>query len=197
MSARLDVVLSRVDRALTTSLPVIPLQLGERGERLLLAVLIAFVAVGSLPAPAKVSLPARVVHVPGLGWVDAASLAEVPPAVQDGDRLVLAVVGRGAPREAALPGEAGASMPAAAVEPAPLGVEPVPPGAEPAHAAALGRKVSLNHASRAELEGLPGVGPALAARIEAGRPFRSVRELDRVRGIGKKSFARLAPLVEP
>lgn len=196
MSARLDVVLSRVDRALTTSLPVIPLQLGERGERLLLAVLVVFVALGSLPAPAKVSLPARVVHVPGLGWVDAASLAELPPSVQDGDRLVLAVVGRAAPQAESGVGGAGAVVPVVAVEPA-RGVEAVPPGAEPAHAAALGRKVSLNHASRAELEGLPGVGPALAARIEAARPFRSVRELDRVRGIGKKSLARLAPLVEP
>ena len=48
-----------------------------------------------------------------------------------------------------------------------------------------------------ELEGLPGVGPKLAARIVAGRPFRSVRDLDRVRGIGGATLSRLTPLVEP
>ena len=68
---------------------------------------------------------------------------------------------------------------------------------EPAHAGALGRKVSLNGASAAELEALPGVGPKLAERIIAARPFRSVRDLDRVRGVGAKSLARLSPLVEP
>ncbi len=62
---------------------------------------------------------------------------------------------------------------------------------------AFGGRTSLNTASSAELEALPGVGPALAARIVAGRPYRRVEDLDRVKGIGPKKLAALAPLVAP
>ena len=54
--------------------------------------------------------------------------------------------------------------------------------------------VDLNRASADELETLPGVGPALAARIveERGRrPFASVGELVRVRGIGPSTLERV------
>lgn len=73
------------------------------------------------------------------------------------------------------------------------------PFAAPATRALVARRarVSLNHASRAELESLPRVGPTLAARIEAGRPYRSLDELDRVKGVGPATLAALAPLVEP
>lgn len=75
----------------------------------------------------------------------------------------------------------------------------------PQHAAAQdesappGAPLDLNRATAAELERLPGVGPALAARIiayrdSAGR-FRSVDELDRVRGIGPALLERLRPHV--
>jgi competence protein ComEA len=55
-----------------------------------------------------------------------------------------------------------------------------------------------NTATPAELTALPGVGPALAARIAAARdtlPFRSAADLERVRGIGPALTARLTPLV--
>jgi competence ComEA-like helix-hairpin-helix protein len=60
---------------------------------------------------------------------------------------------------------------------------------------AAGRRVNVNTASQAELEGLPGVGPALARRIIEGRPYRSVGELERVRGIGKKRLEEIRPLI--
>ncbi len=72
---------------------------------------------------------------------------------------------------------------------------------ESAGAAALrrGERLELNAASAAELELLPWIGPALAARIVAERavsgPFRSVAELARVRGIGPRTLARIAPYV--
>ena len=69
--------------------------------------------------------------------------------------------------------------------------------AAPAHALAAGRKISLNHASRGELELLPRVGPAMARRIIAGRPYASVEDLDRVKGIGPATLEKLRPLVSP
>lgn len=51
------------------------------------------------------------------------------------------------------------------------------------------RRVSINNASADELAGLPGIGPALAAAIIAGRPYATVDELSRVLGIGPKRLA--------
>jgi competence protein ComEA len=55
--------------------------------------------------------------------------------------------------------------------------------------------VNLNTASQAEIESLPGIGPVLAQRIIEGRPYRSLEDLDRVKGIGPKLLERLRPLV--
>lgn len=56
-------------------------------------------------------------------------------------------------------------------------------------------RVNLNFASAEQLEALPRVGPALAARIIAGRPYRSLADLDRVKGIGPSTLSALTPLV--
>lgn len=62
-----------------------------------------------------------------------------------------------------------------------------------------GGKVNINAASAAELDALPGVGPATAEKIvadrEANGPFASPEDLKRVSGIGDKKFAELADLV--
>lgn len=61
--------------------------------------------------------------------------------------------------------------------------------APPAH------RVDLATADAAEIATLPGVGPALAARIVADRatrgPFRSVEDLARVAGIGESTLEAL------
>lgn len=62
---------------------------------------------------------------------------------------------------------------------------------------ATGARLHLNTASAAQLESLPRVGPTLAARIRAGRPYRDVADLDRVKGIGPATLRALAPFVEP
>lgn len=57
--------------------------------------------------------------------------------------------------------------------------------------------IDLNSAGADELSLLPGVGPALAARIvedrQARGPFRSIEELDRVRGVGPALLRGVRP----
>lgn len=80
----------------------------------------------------------------------------------------------------------GATDPAAVASPAPGGVP-------------TSGLVSINTATEAELDTLPGIGPVLAAAIVEWRTqnngFTSVDQLQDVSGIGPATFAELAPLV--
>ena len=96
------------------------------------------------------------------------TLRAVDGAVRDGDTLVLAH---------------GWALHARAFAESPVDWTPAPVSANV--------RVDLNRASAAELEGLPGIGPALAQRIVAARPFRTVEALDAVKGIGPKRLAAL------
>ena len=57
------------------------------------------------------------------------------------------------------------------------------------------RMVNLNTAGIEDLTSLPGVGPALARRIIAARPFNSLEDLHQVSGVKQSVYERLAPLV--
>ena len=73
-------------------------------------------------------------------------------------------------------------------------VSNIPPGV-----AATGR-VAINRASARDLEALPGIGPSLAKRIveerEKAGPFRSPRDLLRVKGIGPKKQAAIQDRID-
>lgn len=51
---------------------------------------------------------------------------------------------------------------------------------------ALGLRLDVNTASAPDLMRISGIGPALARKIIAKRPFNNIEELERVRGIGPK-----------
>jgi len=55
--------------------------------------------------------------------------------------------------------------------------------------------VDVNAATEAELTQLPGVSPALASRIIAGRPFAAIDDLGRVPGLRRVTLERLRPFV--
>lgn len=101
--------------------------------------------------------------------------------VADGQRVYVPVAGEVDP----------ASVPAGGVDAMAEGPTAGPPGA--------GEPVDLNAATAAELETLPGIGPATAAAIVDDRdrhgPFASVDELERVPGIGPAKLAAVADLV--
>ena len=84
-----------------------------------------------------------------------------------------------------------------------LGGTPLPAqeGSRPptASATATAAPVNLNTATMAQLESLPGIGPATAQRIvdyrQQNSSFKKVEELMNIRGIGEVSFLKLRPLV--
>jgi competence ComEA-like helix-hairpin-helix protein len=107
-------------------------------------------------------------------------------------RPIAAVVSPAPPPIVQPPAQPGRVILREDVGPAVPAGDPAPPGA------AQTARLNINTASAAELELLPGIGPALAARIIEDRlaagPFKSVDDLDRVKGIGPKTLERVRDL---
>jgi competence protein ComEA len=99
--------------------------------------------------------------------------------VADGQRIAVAIIGAPAPAEVGSTGGAVAGSSDPAGGPPPL--------------------INVNTATSTELEELPGIGPTLAEAIVAERErrggFRSVGELQDVRGIGEGRYADIKDLV--
>ncbi|MFO0957469.1 MAG: helix-hairpin-helix domain-containing protein [Isosphaeraceae bacterium] len=56
-------------------------------------------------------------------------------------------------------------------------------------------KVDLNTAKLAEIEALPGIGPALSVAIAEARPFKSIDDLKKVKGMTDAKVAAIADKV--
>ncbi len=122
------------------------------------------------------------------GATDVADLTRVNLArpVVDGERLYVPAVG-----ETEVPAALGPDVAGGAGGGAGAGAG----GGSAAGAGGAGDVVDLNRADQATLETLPGIGPALAARIIAWRDehggFTTVEDLLDVSGIGDTRFAEL------
>ena len=94
-------------------------------------------------------------------------------------------VGKSAASPAPTPAKEKKPQVATAAKPA----EKKAPVATPTPAATA--PVDLNLADQKALESLPGIGPALAKKIMEGRPFQSVDDLSRVKGMSKSKIAAI------
>lgn len=71
----------------------------------------------------------------------------------------------------------------------------------PAHALlapVLEGQINLNTATQEQLELLPGIGPAMAKKIvdyRASKPFAEPAQVVRIKGIGRKTFEKLKPML--
>jgi competence protein ComEA len=146
----------------------------------------------SSPVPAPSALLVQV-----SGAVRHPGLVTVP----DGSRAVDAIAAAGGATASA--DESQVNLAARVVDGQQLAV-PVRGSAAPPVASGSGGAtgpVSLSAASEVQLETLPRIGPAMAARIIAWRtangPFHSVNDLLQVGGIGPKTLAGLQGLVTP
>jgi competence protein ComEA len=155
-----------------------------RAESLGAGVDLASVARGAVPGVIQTAIPGAM-----LGTRSEACAGGQP----------IAAGGIDATREDAFDGavaESTASAPGAkAPESVPIeSASSIPPGV-----AANGR-VAINRASAQDLEALPGIGPSLATRIveerEKAGPFRSPRDLLRVKGIGPKKQAAIQDRID-
>jgi competence protein ComEA len=83
--------------------------------------------------------------------------------------------------------------------PQPRASATTPPGGRAPTAARPVSTINLNSATQAELETLPSIGPALAARIVEHRlsngPFAAIDDIVNVPGIGESILERIRPFV--
>lgn len=144
------------------------------------------------PAPLRVDVAGAVQNpavyrlTPGSIVADAIAAAGGPASDAEMDRLNKALPLTDG-MQVYVPRRGGESPPPVTQPPAAIA------GSGAAAAEAPPAPVNINTATPQELDVLPGIGPALAQRIIAGRPYSRTEDLLRVAGIGQTVFDKLKP----
>lgn len=119
--------------------------------------------------------------------------APVPPAQE------LEPVPAAEPAQESAPVAVATAAPAQAAEVIPAAIDSEPAQARQlrsAKAEASTQRVSINRASATQIRSLQGIGHKMAESIIAKRPYRSVNDLLRVKGIGMKRLEQLRAQLE-
>jgi DNA uptake protein ComE-like DNA-binding protein len=160
-----------------------------------------------MAAPAKAAPPAGPVDLntatqaqleslPGVGPATAKKIIAARPYTSVKDLSKAGLSDKGIQKLTPLVTVSGApAAPAPPAAPAaPAAPAPKPGKAAAAKAATPAGPVDLNTGTQAQLEALPGVGPATAEKIIAGRPYKTVADLSRA-GVSAKVIQQITPLV--
>ena len=70
-----------------------------------------------------------------------------------------------------------------------------PKAATPKAATAGGKLVNINTATKEELDALPGIGPVKAQAILDGRPFKTIEDIMKVKGIKQGEFGKIKDMI--
>jgi DNA uptake protein ComE-like DNA-binding protein len=177
------------------------LKLNRVGALSLVTALVLVLLAGAPAAAAKAATPpsgpvdlntateAQLVALPGVGPATAKKIIAARPYASVADLSKAGLSAKGIQKLSSMVTVSGApAAPAAPMAPA------APAKASKAAAAPAGGPVDLNAGTQKQLESLPGVGPATAKKIIAGRPYSTVADLSRA-GVSAKVIQQITPMV--